>query len=137
MTVGDAFELALKAHEGQTDKAGMAYIGHVVRVADGVSGTPARIVALLHDVVEDCDLPLAVIHERFGPQIAESVDAITRRQGEPPQDYYARVAADPLAYVVKLADIADNSHPARLALLDPRTRSRLEQKYAKALALLG
>ncbi|MFW2543918.1 HD domain-containing protein [Primorskyibacter sp. 2E107] len=135
--IGAAFELALSAHAGQTDKAGMAYIGHVARVAAGVTDEIDVVVALLHDVVEDCDIPLAQIADQFGPRVAEAVDAITRRPDERPETYYARVAANPIATRVKRADIADNSHPARLALLDAETRDRLTRKYQTALRHLS
>lgn len=135
--IGAAFELALAAHQGQTDKAGMAYIGHVARVAAGVETDAERVVALLHDVVEDCDVPLADIEAKFGAEIAAGVDAMTRRNGEAADDYYARVRANPLALRVKRADIADNSSPERLKLLDEATRERLTKKYADALNALG
>ena len=94
-------------------------------------------VALLHDVVEDTDVPLSRIEAAFGPRIASAVDAITTRDGEDRSDYYARVAANPLARAVKLCDLADNESPARMARLDPETRARLERKYARARAALG
>ena len=127
----------MSAHAGQTDKAGLAYIGHVARVAAGVRGEKPQTVALLHDVVEDCGVPLARIEAEFGDEIAGAVDAITRRDAETPGTYYARVRANPLALLVKLSDIADNTHPARTALLDDETRTRLEQKYARARDMLG
>ena len=134
--IGAAFELAFAAHQGQTDKAGMAYIGHVVRVAAGVETDDERVVALLHDVVEDCDVPLSDIEAKFGVDTAAGVDAMTRRDGEAPEAYYARVRANPLALRVKRADIADNSSPERLKLLDEATRKRLTKKYAHALSAL-
>ncbi|MBY6153542.1 HD domain-containing protein [Vannielia litorea] len=135
--VGDAFELALSAHAGQTDKAGAPYIAHVVRVTARADGDLQKVVALLHDVVEDCDVPLSRIEQAFGSEVAGAVDAITRRDGEEPDAYYARVTANPLARSVKLCDIADNADPARLALLPEADRHRLEQKYTKARAALG
>ena len=54
-----------------------------------------------------------------------AVLALTRRVGEPEPDYAARVAANELAMVVKRADLADNTDPARTALLDEETRVRL------------
>ena len=82
-------------------------------------------------------MPLSRVEAAFGPRIAAAVDAITMRKGEERAAYYARVAADPLARAVKLCDLADNESPARMARLDPETRARLEQKYAKARAALG
>ncbi|MCB1390072.1 MAG: HD domain-containing protein [Rhodobacteraceae bacterium] len=136
--VGEAFEFALAAHAGQQDKAGLAYVGHLARVAAGVEGDEARVVALLHDVIEDCGVSQDAVAARFGARVAAAVAALTRLEGEPPAAYYARVAADPLARAVKLADIADNSHPARLAALDEASRARLVRKYEAARqALLG
>ncbi len=135
--IGAAFELALAAHQGQTDKAGMAYIGHVARVAAGVETDAERVVALLHDVVEDCDVPLSDIEAKFGPDIAAGVDAMTKRKGEALDAYYTRVRNNPLALRVKLSDIADNSSPDRMKLLDDATRLRLTKKYKDALAALG
>jgi hypothetical protein len=50
--------------------------------------------------------------------------------------YYARIRPNPLALAVKLADVADNSDPDRLAQLAPEVRERLTRKYAKAVAAL-
>jgi len=138
--IGAAFELALTAHAGQVDKAGAPYIGHVARVAarvaDGPEDEAARVVALLHDVVEDTKVTLAEVEAQFGAEIAQAVDALTRRKSEPGESYYARVRANALALVVKRADIDDNADPARLSLLPEETRNRLSRKYATARAAL-
>ena len=110
----------------------MAYIGHVARVAAGVAKDQEIIVALLHDVIEDCEVSLADLEEDFPPEIVAAVNAITKRDGEDPDDYYTRVKANSLATQVKLSDLGDNGHPARLALLDDETRARLMTKYAHA-----
>lgn len=52
-TLERAIELASKAHAGQVDKAGQSYILHPIKVMLRVAGSEARIVAVLHDVVED------------------------------------------------------------------------------------
>jgi hypothetical protein len=64
------------------------------------------------------------------------VEALTRGSGEAPDDYYARVAANPLAVKVKRADVADNADPERLARLDPALRERLTAKYDHARHML-
>lgn len=48
-----AIEIALDAYEGQTDKAGETYIRHPLRVMEAMDTRRERIVAVLHDVVED------------------------------------------------------------------------------------
>lgn len=92
--------------------------------------------AWLHDVVEDTEITLADLEQTFPPDVTAAVDALTRRSDETPAEYYARVRTVPLALTVKLADMADNSDPQRLAQLDAATRERLTAKYARARAQL-
>lgn len=130
-----ARRIATDAHAGQVDKLGQPYIGHVSRVAGRVQTEDQQVVAWLHDVLEDTtvtagDLTAAGIPDR----LIRGVEAITHRRHEPRVDYYARVRTDEIAVAVKLADIADNADPTRLALLDQATRERLTEKYRKARA---
>lgn len=137
----DALALAGEAHAGQLDKAGRPYIGHPRRVMEAFDDELHRIVAALHDVVEDATergYDLARLAASGVPTEAlAAIDALTKRPGEPLETYWARVAADPVARAVKLADMADNSDPARQALLPGEERERLAAKYARARAFLG
>lgn len=139
-----AQSIATAAHEGQTDKAGAPYIDHPRRVAIRVCDYApkgrtevAQAVAWLHDVVEDSNITLQDLAQEFPPEVVAAVEAITHRPLEAREDYYQRVAANDLARAVKLADIEDNSDPARLQLLDNDTCQRLQDKYAKARAALA
>lgn len=137
--LGAALELASRAHAGQVDKAGNDYLAHPLRVAARVveAGEEAVAVALLHDVIEDSDLDIEdLVAAGFPEQVTEAVERLTRRDGEPHADAVRRAAADPLAAVVKRADLADNADPARLALLPQQLRTRLSAKYTQAFALL-
>jgi (p)ppGpp synthase/HD superfamily hydrolase len=136
-TLDDAIQLARRAHEGQLDKGGRPYIGHPLRVMGRVSGDRERMVAVLHDVVEDTDVTTDDLAEAGCPsEVLQAVDAISRRPGEDHDVYLARVAANDLALLVKRADIADNCSPDRMARLDDATRERLQLKYAHALRVL-
>ncbi|WP_156757738.1 HD domain-containing protein [Actinokineospora pegani] len=136
-TVEDAVRIAHRAHRGQVDKAGRAYIAHPLRVMAAVDGAHEKMAAVLHDVVEDTGVTLDDLRAAGCPEpVLAAVDAISKRPGEEHPDYLARVAADPLALVVKRADIADNSSPARLAALAPHVRDRLRAKYSRAVATL-
>lgn len=129
--------IAAEAHAGQVDKAGQPYITHPARVAARVAGDEHAVAAAwLHDVVEDTEVTLADLEQAFPPDVTAAVDALTRRRDEAPAEYYARVRRMPLALTVKLADMADNSDPQRLAQLDAATRERLIAKYARARAEL-
>ena len=133
-----AIALATAAHAGQTDKLGIEYILHPLGVMARVNSEDEKIVAVLHDVVEDTDVTLDDLRAQgFAEHIVRAVDAVTKRNGEPLAESMARVAADPLAMTVKFADLANNANPARQAALPPETRERLTAKYQESARLLG
>ncbi|MGB3413932.1 MAG: phosphohydrolase [Microbacteriaceae bacterium] len=131
-----ALKIATFAHHGQFDKSGADYIHHPMRVAETIEGFPRKIVAILHDTVEDYSEPQfmqTMLEVLFPAEIVAAVLAISRVPNESSEAYYARVKANPLALSVKIADLLDNSDPQRLEKLDLQTRTRLEEKYASAL----
>jgi (p)ppGpp synthase/HD superfamily hydrolase len=133
-----AARLATRVHSGQVDQAGQPYISHPERVAARLTTEEAKVVAWLHDVIEDGRLGMGdLIAAGIPSHVATAVVAISRQPDETPESYYKRVRANPLALEVKAADIADNTDPARLAALDEDTRERLVEKYAAARRLLG
>ena len=142
--IADAAQrIAFQAHQGQLDKAGAPYIEHPARVAARLAtrGYTDEIVAAgwLHDVLEDTDWTAACLSAAGMPvDTIRLVQAMTRIPGQRGEDYYAGlVAAGQYAVAVKVADIDDNTDPARVALLEPELRDRLAVKYAKARRLLG
>ncbi|MET9392231.1 HD domain-containing protein [Streptomyces sp. NPDC006624] len=133
---------ARAAHAGQTDKAGRPYAEHLRAVAEGVrerGGDAEQIAAAwLHDAVEDGALsPDWLRGAALSSRTKDIVLAVTKRAGEPPEAYAARILAVPGALLVKEADLAHNADPDRLAILDAATRERLTEKYARMRALLG
>lgn len=72
-----ALEIALDAHSGDTDKANEAYIRHPLRVMQAMDTKTERIVALLHDVVEDSEYTLTEIKQEFNKEICDAVDCLT------------------------------------------------------------
>ena len=131
--VEKANELARRAHVGQIDKAGRLYIEHVARVAAAVADDPqAEAVAWLHDVLEDAPEYEGEMLDVLPPDLFWSCCLLNRSNGVRRRDYYPRIAADPIALRVKLADVADNADESRLALLDEATADRLRRKYAHA-----
>ncbi|MCB5164358.1 HD domain-containing protein [Streptomyces bambusae] len=142
MTTAEVEATARAAHTGQTDKAGRPYEEHLRAVANGVrtrGGTETQIqAAWLHDAVEDHALTEEWLAAAALPQaVKDIVLAVTKRPGEEPAAYAARIRATPGALLVKQADLAHNADPARLAALDPATRDRLTAKYAAMRTLLG
>jgi len=107
-----AVRLATKWHEGQKRWGGEPYIIHPLAVAELVDtymyGETARIVAVLHDTIEDTDATVSDIKREFSDKIGNAVWAMSHQQGEDYGAYYARVAGNPIAIDVKLADIKHN-----------------------------
>ena len=127
-----AVEIAAKAHEGQTDKSGKPYIGHVMRVSLGCKTQKSKVIALLHDVVEDTPVtPKQLMAEGIPADIVEAVLILSRRQGEEYEQYINRVAPHPLCREVKIADLEDNMDIRRLAEIGEADVKRLK-KYHKA-----
>ncbi|MGW5615381.1 HD domain-containing protein [Streptomyces sp. NPDC003877] len=142
LTPAEVEATARAAHAGQRDKAGRPYEEHLRAVAEGVrarGGDAEQIAAAwLHDAVEDDALPARWLEEAaLSSQTKDIVRAVTKRPGEPPEAYAARILATPGALLVKEADLAHNADPERLAVLDEATRTRLTEKYARLRALLG
>ena len=127
--------LATRAHEGQTDKAGLPYITHPERVASRLTTPEAQVVGWLHDTVEDTSITIQEIESQFGPETAAAVDAISRRNGETWSDYIDRVAANPMARQVKISDLVDNSNLTRIPHVTLKDVKR-QAKYNKALKKL-
>jgi hypothetical protein len=120
-TLEKAIALAAQAHAGQRDKQGLSYILHPLRVMMRVDSEAARMVAVLHDTLEDTALTEADLRrEGFAEEVIAAVNLVTHDKVEPFADYVVRCAADPLARQVKLADLEDNSRFDR-ALLRPAT----------------
>jgi (p)ppGpp synthase/HD superfamily hydrolase len=115
-TLERAIAIAAEAHAGQVDKAGAPSILHPLRVMLSVSTDEERIVAVLHDVVEDGGVSLEDLRrEGFSEALLRGIDAVTRRRGESYDATVERAGRDRLARTVKLADLRDNADLSRIA----------------------
>lgn len=131
-----ALQIAVRAHENQKDRYGQPYILHPIRVMMSVDSAEEKVVAILHDVIEDSDLMLTDLRkEGFSPEIIAAVDAITKRDGEEYFRYIHRVGANQLARGVKLADLTDNMDLKRIDNLTEKDQKRLA-RYHKAWNML-
>jgi (p)ppGpp synthase/HD superfamily hydrolase len=137
-TLERAIAIAAEAHAGQVDKAGAPYVLHPLRMMLRVSSPEERIVAVLHDVCEDCpgwsfDRLKA---EGFSDRILTALDSVTKRDGEDYESFVRRAAADPIGRSVKLADLSDNCDLSRIAAPSQRDYQRIE-KYRRAIDLIN
>jgi (p)ppGpp synthase/HD superfamily hydrolase len=129
-----AIKIALEAHAGQMDKAGQPYILHPLAVMGMVATTAEKIVAVLHDVIEDTDVTMLILRGALavGEEIFEAIEAITKRKNkESYLEYMNRVRASKIATIVKLADMAHNTDPDRISYLSIQKQLRLVAKYAR------
>lgn len=132
-----AIALAVAAHAGQRDRYGRPYILHPLHLMSQMRTDEERIVAVLHDVVEDSDTTLAdLIAAGFYPAIVDAVGLLTHdKSADSYEAYVARLKADPLARRVKLADLRHNMDLERLPELTDRDQARLA-RYHRAWRLL-
>jgi (p)ppGpp synthase/HD superfamily hydrolase len=127
-----AIGIAVEAHHGQKDRCGAPYILHPLRVMGRVETTTQKIIAILHDVVEDTDWTLADLkREGFPHEILAALRCVTKKEGEAYEDFVKRSGSNPLARRVKLADLEDNMDLRRNSELTKEDLPRL-QKYVKA-----
>lgn len=121
--VWQAYRYADQAHAGQTRKTGEPYITHPISVACILArlhlDLPTLLAALLHDVVEDTEVDSAAITERFGKQVADLVDGLTKldkvelqtatqAQAENFRKMLLAMSQDVRVILVKLADRLHN-----------------------------
>ncbi|WNG24348.1 HD domain-containing protein [Cystobacter fuscus] len=135
-TLEDALELAVRAHRGQLDKAGQPYILHPLRVMARLDTETERMVALLHDVVEDTPYTLERLRELgYGEDVLGALERLTKAEGEDYAAFIERVRPHPLARRVKLADLEDNMDVRRLPAVTAKDAERLA-RYRAAWARL-
>lgn len=132
-----AIEIAVAAHDGQIEKSDAPYILHPLRVMLCMRTEDERIVAVLHDVVEDSrDWSLERLRaEGFPDHIVRAVDAVTKRKGEAYGDFVLRAGLDPIGRSVKLADLEDNCDLGRIKEPTEKDHARIE-KYRCAIETL-
>ncbi len=131
-----AIAIATKAHDGQFDKAGKPYISHPLTVMAQMDTLESKIVAILHDAIEDSDLKITdLVQQGFPDFIVKAIAAITKLKGEPYEDYILRVKSNAIARKVKIADLTHNMDISRIPNPTEKDFQRLE-KYQKVLSQL-
>ncbi|MGI6017602.1 MAG: GTP pyrophosphokinase [Marvinbryantia sp.] len=133
-----AMQIAGFAHADQTDKGGNPYIEHPIAVAEQLEEEELKVVAILHDVLEDSDTTAEdLLKSGFPCEIVEAVKVLTYKKTDPGtyEEYIARVAENPMAREVKICDIRHNMDLSRIPNPGKRDFQRCE-KYKRALAYL-
>ena len=135
-TLERAIAIAATAHAGQVDKGGAPYILHPLKVMLRMTTLEERIVSVLHDVVEDCEISLDDLRkEGFSEVVLSAIESVTKVPGESYEDFVERAAQNPIGRVVKLADLEENSDLSRIASPSWEDLERIE-KYRRAIGRL-
>ncbi|HSI83195.1 MAG: GTP pyrophosphokinase [Candidatus Methylacidiphilales bacterium] len=135
-TLERALEIAVQAHKGFKDKSGQPYILHPLRIMHKMRSDDARIVAILHDVVEDSVPPHRwgledLRREGFAEHILAAIDRVTRRDDETYEEFVERSAGSELSKEVKLGDLEDNMDIRRNKAIGDKDVERMH-RYLKA-----
>jgi len=131
-----AIKFALRAHAGQKQFNGDPYILHPLHVACHVDGMDEKAVALLHDTLEDSTITSDDLRQAgFAAHIVEAVELLTKPRPYIYEDYIRAIGKNPLARVVKMADLMHNMDLSRLPEITPKALNR-DARYHQAYATL-
>lgn len=131
-----ALKLCFEAHKNQLDKSGMPYVFHPFHLAEQMKDETTVVVALLHDVIEDTEYTVNDIRSMgFDESVINALSLLTHNDNTDYMEYVAKIKENPVAKVVKLADLRHNSDLSRLTAVDEKALARRE-KYKKAIELL-
>ncbi len=152
--VEDAYNFALEAHQGEVRQSGEPYIEHPLETAMTLAelqlDATALAAALLHDVPENCDIPISEIQAKFGAEVAKLVDGVTRLaklswsgegmatgevQAENLRKMLVAMAEDLRVVFIKLADRLHNMRT--LDHLSPERQLRIAQETLEIYAPLA
>lgn len=131
--ISKALKIAYTAHQNQVDKGGIPYVQHPIRVALSCMTDDEKIVALLHDVIEDTNVTVEELRQAgFSTTIINAIIALTRIDGEDYMQFIKRLSLNDLATSVKIQDLKDNMDIRRL---NGNPHWKMEV-YQKALSFL-
>ena len=131
-----AKDICLRAHEGQVDKSGVPYYKHPFHLAEQMTTEETVCVALLHDVMEDTDWTEEDLRQAGMPEpVMRALKLMCHDKAVPYMDYVLSLRGDPIARVVKQADLRHNSDLSRLPVVTQKDLDRVE-KYRRAMELL-
>ena len=137
MDLERAIQIAVTAHAGVKDRGGKAYILHPLNVMMRVDTDEEKIVAVLHDVVEDTDWTFEGLRdEGFSEIIIEALETVTKKsENEDYEKFILRSRGNEIGRKVKTADLRENLDVTRIGDLVEKDIQRIN-KYKRALKTL-
>ncbi|MEO1615774.1 MAG: HD domain-containing protein [Planctomycetota bacterium] len=135
-----ALALVAEHFKGVRDKAGMPYVLHCLRATMHVDSLDAKMVAIMHDLVEDTLVTMDDLREHgFSKTVLDAIERVTHLPDVSYADYVVKIKGNPIAREVKLADLRDNTDPSRALLREGREQrdSKRIQKYLLSYQFLS
>ena len=131
-----AIDFAKKALEGQTSENGEPYINHSLRIMDQMDTDTEKIVAVLHDVLEDSPRNIFDLKELgVSREVIDCVEQLTRKNDMTYFEYIEDIATNAICTKIKLAEINDNKDINRVRKLSFQTYS-VEKRCEKVREIL-
>ena len=128
-----AIQIAIEAHKGQLDKSGSPYILHPLHIMNSVDGLDYKIVAVLHDVIEDTDLTYDdLISKGIDKEFVDSILILTKEDLDSYMEYIEKISHNKYATVVKIEDLKHNMDLTRLNRKITNKDLERNKKYMKA-----
>lgn len=133
-----AMKLAYDAHHGQLDYSGVPYIFHPYHLAEQMNDEITACVALLHDVVEDTYITIEQLEKEFPAEVTNAIKLLTHDSNIDYFDYIRTIKKNPIAKIVKMADLLHNSNQNRIMDGTVSTNKLVywNEKYTRARQIL-
>lgn len=133
----EAIKLASIKHYGQRDKANKPYIFHLLHVMNNLDDLNAKIVGVLHDILEDTDITRNdLFNYGFSEEIVIAVEILTKPKNQKYMDYIENIKSNNIAKKVKLIDLKHNMDLTRLFEISDKDLKRTI-KYFEAYKRLN
>ena len=131
-----AIKLASIKQYGQKDKANKPYFFHLLYVMNNLDDLNAKIVGVLHDILEDTDITINDLFKYgFSEDIVIAVEILTKSKNQKYMDYIENIKKNYIATKVKLIDLKHNMDLTRLSEISDNDLKRTI-KYIKAYKYL-
>lgn len=132
-----AIKLAAIKHYGQRDKSNKPYIFHLLYVMNNLDDLKAKIVGVLHDILEDTDITRNdLLNYGFSEGIVSAVETLTKSKNQKYMEYIDNIKSNNIARKVKLIDLKHNMDLTRLGEISDEDLKRT-MKYFESYNYLN
>ena len=133
--IDKSLQIITKLFNDKLDKGNSPYVVHLLKVYSGVNNDNEKIVALLHDVLENTDVEYNDLLEMgYNKDIADAIVILTKKKGEDYRDYIDRIikSNNKIALNVKLSDLKCNMDINRIKNPTTNDYERIHKRYEPA-----